>query len=70
METTALDSFTTRGWATIVAGFCALLYYLLYRVGARKIHLNEPTVIPPKIPFVGHLLGMAAHGGKYVKNIG
>jgi hypothetical protein len=35
-----------------------------------KIHSNEPTVIAPKLPFIGHLLGMAMYGGKYVKNLG
>lgn len=63
------DLFSGRGPITAVAGICTVLY-LLYRVGAAKIHPNEPTVIPPKVPFVGHLLGMTIHGGKYVKTTG
>lgn len=70
MDTITFDLFTARGWATIVASFFALLYYLLYRVGARKIHPYDPAVIPPKIPFVGHVLAMAIQRGKYVKTIG
>lgn len=63
------DLLSGRGSFTAVAGICAALY-LLYRVGAAKVHPNEPTVIPPKVPFVGHLLGMTMHGGKYVKMTG
>lgn len=54
---------------TVIAGLCAV-FYLLYRLGATRIHANEPTVIPSKAPFIGHLIGMAIYGGKYVKMIG
>lgn len=47
----------------MTTGFWALLYYFPYWVGARKIHPNEPTVIPLDIPFVGHVLGMATQWG-------
>ncbi|SPO02689.1 uncharacterized protein DNG_05362 [Cephalotrichum gorgonifer] len=69
MGALGFDLLSERGLATTVAGFCAV-FYLLYRAGAKKIHPDEPTVVPPTIPIVGHLLGMAFHGGKYVKTIG
>lgn len=69
MEVPAFDLFSERGLITAVAGF-GIVFYLLYRAGAAKIHPHEPTVVPPKIPFVGHVLGMVLHGGKYVKTIG
>jgi hypothetical protein len=63
----------TLSWApsvtTIIIGFITLVLALRYASG-RKVHPNEPTVLPPWIPFVGHLLGMALHGGRYIKRIG
>lgn len=55
--------------ATVVAGLIVLLAFL-YMAGGQKVHPNEPTVLAPKIPFVGHLVGMAMQGGKYVKHLG
>ncbi|KAH6842831.1 cytochrome P450 [Chaetomium sp. MPI-CAGE-AT-0009] len=45
-------------------------YLLIYRWQLVKTHPDEPPVIPSMVPFVGHLLGMALLGGKYVKNLG
>jgi hypothetical protein len=45
-------------------------YLLLYRWQLVKAHPDEPPIIPSRIPFVGHLLGMALQGGRYVKNLG
>lgn len=49
----------------LLTAFCAL-----YFNSSRKWHPNEPIVLPSWIPFVGHLLGMALHGGRYIKRIG
>lgn len=54
---------------TVFVGFVTLLLVLRYASG-RKLHPNEPTVLPPWVPFVGHLLGMAIEGGRYIKRIG
>jgi hypothetical protein len=56
----------------LAAGVTALLtlVLLLRPLPARKVHPSEPTVISSWIPFIGHLLGMAMYGGKYVKKLG
>ncbi|KAI1369911.1 cytochrome P450 [Xylaria arbuscula] len=51
-------------------GIAVAIYVLLYRIAAQKVDANEPTVITSKIPFIGHILGMALYGGKYIKNLG
>ncbi|KAI0904996.1 cytochrome P450 [Ustulina deusta] len=45
-------------------------YCLAYRYSAQKLDAKEPTVIASGIPFIEHVLGMALHGGKYIKNLG
>ncbi|KAJ4158691.1 uncharacterized protein LMH87_009207 [Akanthomyces muscarius] len=63
-----LDSALT-GAATVILGAVTLCLALRYASG-RKLHPSEPTVVPPWIPFIGHLLGMALHGGRYIKRLG
>ncbi|KAI1174350.1 cytochrome P450 [Nemania sp. FL0916] len=46
------------------------VYALLYQYSKQKINAKEPAVIASSVPFVGHILGMALHGGKYIKNLG
>ena len=62
----------TAGNNTAVTTIVLLLasYLLLYRWQLAKTHPDEPPVIPSAVPFVGHLLGMALQGGRYVKNLG
>ncbi|KAI1325941.1 cytochrome P450 [Xylariaceae sp. FL0255] len=55
--------------ATGVAIFLTL-YVLLYQASTRKHDANEPPIIASPIPFIGHILGMAVFGGKYIKNLG
>lgn len=66
-----------RGWnsdwtgaATVIAGVVSTVWLLLYSLQRVKKHRDEPPIIPSTIPFVGHLLGMALFGGRYIKNIG
>lgn len=66
-----------RGWgsdwtgaATVAAAVVSTLWLLLYSLQRVKKHRDEPPIIPSAIPFVGHLLGMALFGGRYIKNIG
>ncbi len=54
---------------TVVLGLTTIAIALRY-VSARKLHPDEPTVLPPWIPFVGHLLGMALEGSRYIKQLG
>ncbi|KAK0617113.1 cytochrome P450 [Immersiella caudata] len=55
--------------ATVVAVLSAL-YVVLYRLQSVKRHPDEPPVIAAGVPYLGHLLGMAMFGGRYVKGIG
>jgi hypothetical protein len=54
---------------TIVAVLSAL-YVVLYRLQSVKRHPDEPPVVTARVPYLGHLLGMALWGGRYVKGIG
>ncbi|KAL7622516.1 hypothetical protein AAE478_008023 [Parahypoxylon ruwenzoriense] len=55
--------------ATVLVAFVTL-YAFAYQLSSRKIDPREPPVIAPAIPLVGHVLGMALLGGRYVKNLG
>ena len=46
------------------------IYLFLYHYQSARLHPDEPPIIPSRIPFVGHMLGMGVHGGSYVKNLG
>lgn len=63
-----------EGWSPSPLATCIIIavaiYVLLYRLSAQKLDPKEPTVIASGIPFVGHILGMALYGGKYIKNLG
>ncbi|KAL7932692.1 cytochrome P450 [Trichoderma chlorosporum] len=54
---------------TVTVGLLTLTLVLRYTSG-KKLHPSEPTVIQPWIPVIGHLLGMAMHGGRYIKRLG
>ena len=57
------------GATTVVLGLAVALVVSRFASG-RKLHPNEPTVLPSWIPFVGHLIGMAVYGGRYIKRLG
>lgn len=69
MGVLGLFNFAERG---VFANATIFLISILciYGYAAKKIHPKEPAVIASKVPFVGHLIGMAMQGGKYVKNLG
>ncbi|KAF3054818.1 25-hydroxycholesterol 7-alpha-hydroxylase [Daldinia childiae] len=56
------------GTTAIVAAIT--VYFIAYQLSSRKIDPREPPVIAPAIPLIGHLLGMALLGGRYIKNLG
>ena len=35
-----------------------------------KVHPQEPRIVQPWIPVIGHLIGMALQGGRYTKRLG
>ncbi|TQV97407.1 cytochrome p450 protein [Cordyceps javanica] len=56
-------------YATTVILSVVTLYIVLRYMSSRKLHPSEPTVLVPWIPLVGHLLGMALQGGRYMKHL-
>ncbi|XXG95684.1 hypothetical protein Hte_001953 [Hypoxylon texense] len=70
----AYSDFTAESWP-FSAGTTAVVvilatYFIAYQLSSRKIDPREPPVIVPIIPIVGHILGMASLGGRYIKNLG
>ena len=54
---------------TVVLGLTTIAIALRY-VSARKLHPDEPTGPPAMDTLVGHLLGMALEGSRYIKQLG
>ncbi|GAP91250.2 putative cytochrome P450 [Rosellinia necatrix] len=46
------------------------MYALVYWYSTQKWDVKEPPVIASGIPFIGHLIGMAIYGGRYIKDLG
>ncbi|KAI0434247.1 cytochrome P450 [Xylaria sp. FL1042] len=63
-----------EGWPLSPIATCIAVvltvYGLVYQYSTQKLDAKEPTIIASSIPFIGHILGMAVHGGKYIKNLG
>jgi hypothetical protein len=53
----------------VVFGLVAAGVILLVRLFGPKIDPREPPVVHPKIPFIGHIIGMMREGPSYLKNI-
>lgn len=60
---------TVTSWAGATVGLLTLLVALRY-ASSRRLDPREPVVLPPAIPFVGHVVGMALFGGRYIKRLG
>ena len=46
---------------------CAIIWVLVQ--WTRREHPQEPPYIHPRIPFIGHLIGMIRYGAKYFEYI-
>lgn len=57
------------GAASLIVGLLTTVVALRLAAGG-KVHPNEPTVLPSWIPFIGHPVGMAIYGGRYIKKLG
>ena len=44
-------------------------YTLILRFRKRPVESHEPTYLQPKVPFVGHAIGLWQHGGAYYSKI-
>ena len=68
-----LDRGYVSDWtaaATVAAAVLGAVYLVLYRLQTVRKRPDEPPVIASAIPYVGHVLGMATQGGRYIKRIG
>ncbi|KAJ7823956.1 cytochrome P450 [Mycena olivaceomarginata] len=63
----ALDWPPSATW--VIVALSTLFIGARY-LSSRKVDPREPPVVSPAIPFIGHLLGMAIYGGRYLKGIG
>lgn len=50
--------------ASTVAAFTALIYLLNYFY-VPKHSPNEPPLLPSRIPYIGHILGLLRYGTRY-----
>ncbi|KAI1205026.1 cytochrome P450 [Annulohypoxylon truncatum] len=64
-----LESFNLSPTATILITILTLVLTLQH-LSQRKLDPREPRVLAPPVPVIGHLLGMALLGGRYIKNLG
>lgn len=67
IENGEISSKVVLLWTTLSA---LMVYLTLYHLQSIKAHPSEPPILAPRIPFIGHLLGMALHGGRYTKHLG
>ena len=42
-----------------------ILYIIALRLSARPRNSQEPVFIQPKVPLIGHAIGLLWHGGVY-----
>ncbi|KAI2469654.1 cytochrome P450 [Annulohypoxylon bovei var. microspora] len=47
-----------------------ILYLIHHQLSSQKLDPQEPPVLKPFIPVIGHVVGMALLGGRYIKNLG
>ena len=53
----------------VVLAVVAVLYVLAERFMSIKLDPKEPPMVAPKIPYVGHILGLIQHGSHYYSRI-
>lgn len=52
-----------------VAAIAVVAVMLLSRIVAPTIDAREPQAVKPRIPIIGHLIGMISHGTDYLSTI-
>jgi uncharacterized membrane protein len=53
-----------------VVGLVIAIGVVLSNLLRIKVDAREPPVIHPKVPFLGHIIGMLTEGPLYLKRIG
>jgi cytochrome P450 len=62
-----LEAWPFATWALVAV---VTLYTITYQLSTRKHDPREPPILASKLPYVGHLLGMALYGSRYIKTLG
>ena len=55
------DSF----WSSVLLGSAILALYLWSKLSSLQLDPQEPPVLKPKVPFIGHIIGLLYHAGEY-----
>ncbi|KAJ7267023.1 cytochrome P450 [Mycena haematopus] len=63
----ALEGWSSAAWVIVAL---SVLFVGARKLSSRQLDPREPPVVNSAIPFIGHLLGMALYGGRYIKQIG
>ncbi|KAI0888199.1 cytochrome P450 [Annulohypoxylon maeteangense] len=70
----ALPNFSPESWIVYATAFILIpiltIIIVIQSYSQRKLNPREPTVLAPAIPVIGHIIGMAIFGGRYIKNLG
>jgi hypothetical protein len=53
----------------LAAGGVVIVFYLLIRFLTLPHDPQEPPLVRPKIPLIGHVIGLLRHGTKYYSDV-
>jgi len=59
--------FTDAATHYVAITAAAIIFYLFYKFSSPPMDSREPPVLKPKIPMVGHIVGLAQHGIDYLE---
>jgi hypothetical protein len=63
--TTIASSSLPLSVLSLLVAAGAFLVVLLHRYASIDYDPREPPIIKPKVPYIGHILGIIIHGTKY-----
>jgi len=63
-----MESLVSPSYLAVFDLFAVLAVYLTNALRF-KVDPREPPVIYPKIPLIGHFIGMLTHGSTYTKKL-
>jgi hypothetical protein len=65
-----MDQFLASRYAIpAVVGVVTLCFFLLSKLSP-PLHPNEPPLLKPRIPFIGHVIGLVFGKIEYIGNLG
>lgn len=67
LDLSIFGDLVRRNAGILVVGIVVLSITILSQYLRLEHDPREPSVIPQKVPYVGHLIGMIQHGMKYIE---